>query len=313
MRDELNEPLVSIVVVTYNSSKFVLETLESVYKQTYKNIELIITDDCSKDNTIELCRDWLVTNKKRFINTKIVEAKENTGIGSNSNRGLAKAKGEWVKFIAGDDCLIDDCLKLLVDNIVIYKDYKAFLTNIIKWDGKQLIEHINFFTSKEYTINEQTKDLLLNTFPWFINGIFFHRDTLLSIGAIDTTYSLFEDYPTLVKFSLAGHRIKHLNFYGVLYRIHEGQITNRDKNRMRFEKYSKSVNLFYKYRYKLLIKNKYYLGAWHCWIWEVCSIRKLYINNFLIKIFLISIIDPYYLYFLIIRAMNFLKKRNHRY
>ena len=52
-------PLVSVVVITYNSAKFVIETLESVKSQTYKNIELIISDDCSTDDTVERCRLWL--------------------------------------------------------------------------------------------------------------------------------------------------------------------------------------------------------------------------------------------------------------
>lgn len=55
----IKNPLVSVIVITYNSSKYVLETLNSVAAQTYDNIELIISDDCSKDNTVEICRNWL--------------------------------------------------------------------------------------------------------------------------------------------------------------------------------------------------------------------------------------------------------------
>ena len=58
--------LVTVVVVTYNSSKYVLETLDSIFEQTYKNIELIITDDGSSDNTVELCREWLTHYGDRF-------------------------------------------------------------------------------------------------------------------------------------------------------------------------------------------------------------------------------------------------------
>ena len=51
--------LVSVVVITYNSEKYILETLESIKTQSYKNLELIISDDCSKDDTVMICRDWL--------------------------------------------------------------------------------------------------------------------------------------------------------------------------------------------------------------------------------------------------------------
>ena len=61
-----SNPLVS-VVVTYNSSATVLETLDSIKNQTYKNIELIITDDFSKDDTVALCQSWVDTNKERFL------------------------------------------------------------------------------------------------------------------------------------------------------------------------------------------------------------------------------------------------------
>ncbi len=57
--DKSRETLVSIVVITYNSAKFILETLESSKAQTYKNIELIISDDCSTDNTVEICQQWI--------------------------------------------------------------------------------------------------------------------------------------------------------------------------------------------------------------------------------------------------------------
>jgi glycosyltransferase involved in cell wall biosynthesis len=69
--------LVSIVVITYNSSKYILETLESIKQQTYKNLELIITDDCSKDNTVVLCQDWLDVNKHGFIRTKLITTPPN--------------------------------------------------------------------------------------------------------------------------------------------------------------------------------------------------------------------------------------------
>lgn len=71
-------PLVSIIVITYNSAKYVLETLESAKAQTYQNIKLIVSDDCSTDNKIEICRKWLEKNKGRFVRTELITVEQNT-------------------------------------------------------------------------------------------------------------------------------------------------------------------------------------------------------------------------------------------
>jgi len=72
--------LVSLVVVTYNSACFVAEALESVRVQTWNEIELIITDDNSSDDTVEVCRQWLNANSSRFIRTELLTSEVNTGV-----------------------------------------------------------------------------------------------------------------------------------------------------------------------------------------------------------------------------------------
>ena len=113
--DALEQPLVSIIVITYNSSKYVLETLESAKAQTYQNIELIVSDDCSTDNTVEICREWIEKNKKRFLRTELITSEKNTGIPANCNRGVKAAQGEWVKLIAGDDILCNNCIEANIE------------------------------------------------------------------------------------------------------------------------------------------------------------------------------------------------------
>jgi len=112
---ETNLPLVSVPVITYNSSKTVIETLDSVSNQTYSDIELIVSDDCSTDNTVEVCREWVEKHKERFVRTKILVTERNTGVAANLNRAESVCKGGWVKPIAGDDLLLPNCIKDLVD------------------------------------------------------------------------------------------------------------------------------------------------------------------------------------------------------
>ena len=98
-------PLVSIVIITYNSSTTIVETLDSVKRQTYSNIELIVSDDCSADNTVEVVKGWMERNKSRFVRAKLIESDVNTGVAVNLNRGNKDARGIWLKSIAGDDTL----------------------------------------------------------------------------------------------------------------------------------------------------------------------------------------------------------------
>ena len=74
----MTTPIISILVISYNSSKFIIDTLESVKKQSYSKIELIVSDDFSTDNTIKLVTKWIEKNKHIFINSQIVEATRNS-------------------------------------------------------------------------------------------------------------------------------------------------------------------------------------------------------------------------------------------
>ena len=112
-----SNPLVSIVVLTYNSSKYVIETLESAYNQTYQNVELIVTDDSSQDSTLSIVEEWISIHKSRFIACKLIQSSTNTGIPANLNRGIRNCKGEWVKIIAGDDILLPKCIEHLTTYI----------------------------------------------------------------------------------------------------------------------------------------------------------------------------------------------------
>lgn len=91
------EEKVSIIVPVYNAAKFINETIDSVLAQTYGNFELILVDDCSKDNSMELMKAY--TDER----VKIYEQPENMGAWAARNRGLSEAKGRYIAFIDSDD------------------------------------------------------------------------------------------------------------------------------------------------------------------------------------------------------------------
>lgn len=133
-----SQPLVSVAVITYNSSKTIVETLDSIYNQEYPTLELIISDDCSSDNTVDVCKVWIENHKGRFAWTDILTVEKNTGTSANLNRAEAACKGEWVKSIAGDDLLLPNCIQDFMDYAHTHPEALVIIgqTQIIGGDEK---------------------------------------------------------------------------------------------------------------------------------------------------------------------------------
>lgn len=109
------EELVSVVIITYRSANTVLETLESIKAQTYNNLELIVADDCSPDNTAQIVEGWLKNNSGVFSRTVLLKNTQNLGPSGNLNRGYKEARGIWVKSLAGDDTLVPEAIMTYMD------------------------------------------------------------------------------------------------------------------------------------------------------------------------------------------------------
>lgn len=232
-------PLVSIIVITYNSSKFIIETLESAKLQSYKNLELIVSDDCSPDNTLDICKNWINENKSYFLHTKIIEVEQNTGIIGNCNRSLKEAKGDWVKFIAGDDLLTKNCVEDLVDYCKVNNDCKVVFgrtyilqNNETKPFPRKKISYAN--------LEEQKKIIFTSRPSPGINAptSFLHKNTLLELGGFDDAYEVLEDLPLWAKFMNNNIRLHFLDKFVTKYRIHEENISgNRSKKFMNTKLY----------------------------------------------------------------------------
>ena len=103
----MKEDLVSIVTPTYNCGKFITETIESVIGQTYKNWEMIIVDDCSKDNTQEIVKKYLKNDKR----IKYIKFEKNQGAAIARNTAIREAKGRYIAFLDSDDLWSKDKLE----------------------------------------------------------------------------------------------------------------------------------------------------------------------------------------------------------
>lgn len=98
MKEEKKD-LVSIITPTYNSSKYIVETIESILNQTYSNWELLITDDCSIDDTLKIIDAYVLKDKR----IKLFQLNENSGAGIARNYSIEKSSGRYIAFCDSDD------------------------------------------------------------------------------------------------------------------------------------------------------------------------------------------------------------------
>jgi alpha-1,3-rhamnosyltransferase len=253
-----NSPLVSVIVISYNSSEYIVETLESIKNQLYENIELIISDDTSTDNTIAICEQWNEENKHRFISTKVVQVTKNTGLSANINRGLKVAKGKWIKLIAGDDLLTENCIKENIDYIKKHNDLDinvifSIRANFQVINGKKEIQN-QFENSIFYESNiscEDQYELALRGFNCPPNTLFISKVALDTIGGCDEDYPMYEDTPLILRLLKQNYKFYYMPAVTFLYRIHLSSIYHSDIQKLNYRPwyYNSYLPVYKKYRY----------------------------------------------------------------
>lgn len=223
-----NNPLVSVIIITYNSSDFVLETLQSVYDQDYSNIEIIVTDDCSTDNTTKIVENWLLHNDHHFVRTKLVKSDKNTGIPANCNRGIKDSKGEWIRLIAGDDLLAPNSIRKQIE-FAQKNGAEAFvgdILNFVEKNGEKVFvgnsQHIDsapwFF---EWDAQKQYHYLLKHyNFGLGISSLF-KKSIYDNVAMYDETYRYEEDTLFQLNITKGGICFRYIREPIMYYRIHE--------------------------------------------------------------------------------------------
>ena len=234
-----DDVLVTVAILTFNSGSTVLETLESIKEQTYNNIELIVTDDGSSDKTIEICRNWLNVNGSLFASYNLITVEANTGLPANCNRALYAAKGEWIKYIAGDDMLKKGCIEINMRFISENSDVEMLQTNADLYI--ESFEEANFKRTlpldfKEFFEIKEGKSqyAFLKNVGYAIctPAVFLKRIILEKIGGFDERFSLIEDLPLWLNLTKAGKRFYYLPISTVNYRAHDKSVTTAGKKYM---------------------------------------------------------------------------------
>ena len=139
--------LVSIVMPSYNTAKYITETVESVLRQTYPFWELIIVDDCSTDETDKLVKPYLADARVRYLKNN-----HNSGAAVSRNHTLREAKGKWIAFLDSDDIWLPEKLEKQIE-FMQANDYHFSYTNYEEIDEES--KPLNVFVTGPKKITKQ--------------------------------------------------------------------------------------------------------------------------------------------------------------
>lgn len=275
----MKNPLVSVCIPTRNGEKFLEEALLSIEDQSYRNIEVVISDDCSKDSTLSLCEKFRDRNK---FNVKIYSHKP-TGIGANWNNCLKFSNGSYIKFLFQDDILLPGCIEQMV-SVLEEKDDIALVAcqrNILidgsgeNWQKEWIYRYSNLQRNlklPEFEFNVLDRRILGH--PEFVKdpfnkigeptAVLFRRALLDAIGNFREDLHIILDLEFYYRV-LKNHKIAILNKELVKFRLHNDQASKKEVRRhlneqkifkkLLFKDYFWAVNLIQK---RNLLKDRYF-------------------------------------------------------
>lgn len=213
---------ISIIVVCYNHSKYVIDCLESILHQTYKNIQLLIVDDCSTDNSVEVISDWVQKNK--YECTKIFQ-KENIGLIRNLNSCFEMIEGDFVRIIAADDFLHpESCEKSISKLLELGSDYGMVFSNVHTIDAdNNILKEGRDFDKYQYFNQKQLKQELLKGNIVCAPSVVMTRSALIETGKYPEDF-IVEDYYKWLKIS-EKYSLAYIPEKLIFYRNHGSNLT----------------------------------------------------------------------------------------
>lgn len=192
------DPTVSVICVCYNQARFVLEALQSVMRQNYPNVELLVVDDGSSDDSVAVIRAWL----KDYPQVKFFALQTNCGNCKAFNVALAHAKGEFIIDLAADDMLMPERVAEGIKDLRLAGiEYGVHFTDAlwINETGKELRLHSDRFPHETVPRGNVYKDLVSRFFICSPT-MMFKASVIRSLGGYDESLS-YEDFDFWIRSS----------------------------------------------------------------------------------------------------------------
>ena len=207
---KMKNPLVSVLMLTYNRAQYITEAIDSVLSQTYKSLELIIIDDGSTDNTSSVVRDF------KDSRIKYIQHHENKGLAIRRTESIFLAKGDYVAIIDSDDIWID---RRKLDKQVAHLNSHS-RCSIVGSFIKLINEHDQIIGRRVYSLTDQKI-----RFSILMRNQFAHSSVLIRATSLKKIngyrdIGLCEDLDLFLRLGLVGE-LSNIPEFTTFYRIHE--------------------------------------------------------------------------------------------
>lgn len=248
-------PLVTIIAVCYNQEEWVEETLDSIKKQTYPNIQLIVADDGSKDNSKQVIKNWIKANNSDAV---FVDHTVNLGLTKNINSAIPYVKGDYFQVFGCDDIMvqtkIEDQVAIMENDRsidIVYSDM-----DIINREGER--SNQSYFEKNAYKkpVSGNLYDDLIDRFIISAPSVLIRRNVLDELKGYNESL-IYEDHDFFLR-AAKNHRFLYTPGITVLYRI-TGSSLSTQPHFLKF--YKNSFLIFYqnfdsRQQYKKLFSKK---------------------------------------------------------
>lgn len=250
----MNNPLVSIVLPTYNGEEYISKAIQSIINQTYTNWELIIVNDCSVDSTPEIINNF----SKQDSRIKIINNDKNMKLPASLNRGFEKASGEYYTWTSDDNEYYPNAIAKMV----------SFLNNNSDFGMVYAICRLLNCPKDQIDVWGEIPATVENLLEFSVCGAcFLYRKTVAEeVGEYDTNTFLAEDHDYWLRIRLK-YKIANINEVLYKYRLHSKSLTSSNKNKARLL----GIKLGVKYQPLFLAKcsnNKKYISK-KIYIWSI--------------------------------------------
>lgn len=254
----------SVIIPNYNNERYLVQCIESVLKQTYKPFEIIISDDCSTDRSINIIKEY----EKKYSFIKGIYSTENRGVALTRHKAIMEAKGDYITMLDSDDIFYNE--RKLENEMNLIKKYKyKYNTDIIAYSKTVLIDKKGIKKaedSKYYFMEGNITFLLLTRLKsrYIPRDFCFTKKMYIDINGYDLKHNLYEDWDLDIRLS-ACNKYYSTKQDGTGYRQHDTGLSSQDRN-----KHMTALKMLFEKNIKIL--------PW--WKREVCKLIFRFKNRF---------------------------------